>query len=310
MPNAHGGRDRRPVLVTGVPRSGTTWLARWLAGGRGMALAGREPMNPRAGQYALGGTLDGWARLTTLTGRQRRALVTAYRGLNPWVYSRYGARQWKAPWPGTRLVVKDPFALLSVPAVVAETRALPVVVYRHPAAVLASYRRMGWHPDLAELRAVLEPLGGSWSTALPADEAMGEAEGTEAMRQAEAMARFWAVLHDLALDDLDATRTDAVVVAHHEIAASGRAGGLRLAERLGVGWTGEMERELAKESGRDPLTEVSETQPHTVLHDFERPPAEVAEAWRSRLDPAEVALVERLTEETRRRVEERRFRLT
>ena len=64
------GRNRRrgrPILVTGVPRSGTTWLARLLAGSPGTALAGREPMNPRGRQYALGGTLTGWARLSDLT---------------------------------------------------------------------------------------------------------------------------------------------------------------------------------------------------------------------------------------------------
>ena len=46
-----------PILVTGVPRSGNTWLARLLATSPGTAMAGREPMNPRGRQYALGGTL-------------------------------------------------------------------------------------------------------------------------------------------------------------------------------------------------------------------------------------------------------------
>ena len=61
---------RRPILVTGVPRSGTTWLARWLAAGAGMALPGREPMNPHGRSYALAGTLTGWVRLSEPTPRQ------------------------------------------------------------------------------------------------------------------------------------------------------------------------------------------------------------------------------------------------
>ena len=37
-------------------------------------------MNPRGKQYALGGTLDGWTRLTDPTPRQRLLLRAAYRG--------------------------------------------------------------------------------------------------------------------------------------------------------------------------------------------------------------------------------------
>ena len=91
----------RPILVTGVPRSGTTWLARLLALSPATALAGREPMNPRGRQYALGGSLDGWARLTDPSPYQRFLLRSAYRGWNPMVYSRFGTRQWAGPLPQT-----------------------------------------------------------------------------------------------------------------------------------------------------------------------------------------------------------------
>ena len=72
-----------PILVTGVPRSGNTWLARLLARSPGTALAGREPMNPRGRQYALGKTLHGWTRLTEPTTRQRFLLRTRLPGLEP-----------------------------------------------------------------------------------------------------------------------------------------------------------------------------------------------------------------------------------
>jgi len=146
---------RVPLLVTGMPRSGTTWLARLLASARGTALTGREPMNPRGRQYALAGTLSGWARLTTLSRKQEAALSRAYAGRTPWVYSRYGHRQWAALVPRTRIVVKDPFAMLSIPAIHRVTTAQPVLIYRHPGAVLTSYQRMGWAPDVEELRPIV-----------------------------------------------------------------------------------------------------------------------------------------------------------
>ena len=220
----------QPILVTGVPRSGTTWLARLLAQAPGTALAGREPMNPRGRQYALGGTLDGWARLRRLTPRQRLLLRAAYRGWNPMVYSKYGTRQWAGPLPGTRVVVKDPYALLSMPAVTAATGALPVLVYRHPGAILASYRRVTWRPRLDELAVI---------TRSPEVRALGldlpdVPEGSDPITAAE-MGVFWSVLHELALHDVAAS--GAVVVAHAELASGGEAAGRGLAERLGLRWS-------------------------------------------------------------------------
>src|SRR4051794_16992381 len=138
-----------------MPRSGTTWLGRLLAGAPGTTLVGREPMNPHRGQYRLGGTLDRWVELRVPTRRQARLLRRAYHGRSPLVYGRYGRRQWAAALPSVRTVVKDPFAMLSLPCVARTTGAQVVLLYRHPGAALASYRRMGWTPDLDELRPVL-----------------------------------------------------------------------------------------------------------------------------------------------------------
>ncbi len=227
-----------PILVTGVPRSGTTWLARWLARGGGMALTGREPMNPRGNQYGLAGTIDGWVRITQPRQRQVRALRRTYSGVSPWAYSRYGTRRWAAALPWTRLVVKDPFALLSIPFVAHHTGAQPVLIFRHPGAVLVSYRRMGWQPDLAELRAVVEELSQNSAMELPSLPPRLDA-GT-----AEAMGYFWACLHEIALTDAVATGTDLLVVAHHELATAQVPEARRFAGRLSVRWTSAMEGEL------------------------------------------------------------------
>lgn len=294
-----GRRDHRrgqPILVTGVPRSGTTWLARLLAGSPGTALAGREPMNPRGRQYALGGTLAGWARLTDLTPRQRRLLRLAYRGWNPWVYSRFGTRQWAGPFPHTRLVVKDPFAMLSLPSVVRATGALPVLVYRHPGAVLASYRRMQWQPDLEELGAIVAAVrsagGGEQLPDLPA---RGETS------PAEEMGLFWSVLHELAL--ADAAQSGLVVVSHTELATGGVVAGETLATRLGLSWSPAMAEELSNEAPSAPVKSEQ-------LHNFDRAPAAVAEEWRAKLTSPETERIEAVTEGTRARLEAVRLTLS
>jgi sulfotransferase family protein len=285
-----------PILVTGVPRSGTTWLARLLATADRVALAGREPMNPRGKQYALVHTLDGWTRLQRPIGRQRWALRTAYRGLNPWLYSRYGRRQWAAPLPWTRLVVKDPFAMLSLPVVASVTGARVVLLYRHPGAVLASYRRMGWRPDLDELRPLVDQARDS---GLPV---AGLPAGTDA-GSPEAMGWFWGALHAIALHDLAAV-PDAIVLSHEEVATGGPRVLARLFETLSLSATAATGKEYAKESAAPATVRAGQ------LHNFDRSPTDVANAWRSTLLPGELEAVEAATTTVRDRLEQQRLRLT
>jgi len=285
----------RPILVTGVPRSGNTWLARLLALSPGTALAGREPMNPRGRQYALGGSLDGWTRLTDPSPYQRFLLRTAYGGWNPMVFSRFGARQWAGPLPQTRVVVKDPYALLSLRTVAAATGATPVLVYRHPGAVLASYRRVSWSPRLDEVAAIAgTPEVRSLGLDLP-EVPQGSTPVT-----AHEMGIFWSVLMELAL--ADAADTNTLVVSHAELASGGERAGRALADRLQLRWSPAMTAELTKQSsGREVLS--------GQLHNFDRAPADVAEEWRAKLSDYEIEAVEQVSARALARVEAARLRL-
>ncbi|MGL5825283.1 MAG: sulfotransferase [Nocardioides sp.] len=284
-----------PLLVTGVPRSGTTWLARLLSMAPGTALAGREPMNPRGRQYALSGTLGGWTRLELPTSRQRRALRATYRGINPRTFGRYGRSQWRAPWPGTRVVVKDPFAMLSVPCIAAVTGARAIQLYRHPGAVLASYRRMGWHADVAELR----PFG---EAADRAGALVGElwAQDPAELNDTDAMGVFWSVLTTIALDGLAQT-SGAIMVAHREVAAGGLVASARLFDELGLEFSDDARAEL------DRIGTANTDQ--QSLHRFDRNPADVADAWKKHLSAADLTRIELITQPVRDRVEGARLRL-
>jgi len=253
-------------------------------------------MNPRGRQYALGKTLDGWARLTELTPRQRFLLRAAYHGWNPFVYSRFGLRQWAGPLPGTRLVVKDPYAMLSMPAVARATGAVPVLVYRHPGAILASYRRVKWQPRLDELARIVANAGLSErGLLLPEFPRPGEAS------PAEEMGVFWSALHEFAL--ADTPTSGAVIVSHTELAAGGVEAGRALAGRLGLAWSQAMSAEFSKESSSGPVDA-------TQLHNFDRAPAAVAEEWRSKLADVDVERIERVASGTLAKVEAARTRLT
>lgn len=292
-------RTSGPVLVTGMPRSGTTWLARLLAAAPGTALTGREPMNPRGRQYALAGTVSGWARILSPTDAQKRAVLRSHRGWTPLVYSRYGRRQWAAPLPGVRVIVKDPFAMLSMPGLARVSGAVPVLVYRHPAAALASYRRMGWEPDLTELQPIVR-----------AHQAEGHAAELTALdlpapgevSPAEAMGLFWAALYTMALSDLEQPGLGAVVVAHEEIAGGGAEAARALFDELGLTWS---DRVLAELQGRPRASAPDNAR----LHRFDRAPAEVAQSWRATVPAAEIEVIEQVTAGVRERLAQRRRRL-
>lgn len=282
-----------PILVTGVPRSGTTWLARELAQARRTALPGREPMNPRGSQYALGATLDAWVRLTDPSSRQRRILRRSYSGRNLMVYSRYGHRQWAASLPWTRVIVKDPFAMLSIPAVAGITGATPVLVYRHPAAVLASYRRMGWTADLEEAQAVINGTKlGLRGLRMEADRKYSDAER---------MAQFWSILNEVALEDV-LTLGSGFVVSHGQYASGGEPARQRLFALLDLG-SPPAERSAVELEGS-----VGSRVP-VGLHDFDRSPESVAVAWRSDVDRVEVDIIEQIAGPTFERLERARVAL-
>ena len=287
---------RYPILVTGAPRSGTTWLARLLATAPGTVLAGREPMNPRGNQYALAHTVRGWVSLDAFDGRQRRVIRSAYRGLNPMVYSRYGRRQWAGPLPRSRMIVKDPFAMLSLGAVVDATRATAVLVYRHPGAVLASYRRMGWKPDLEELQPIVARYRNERGMEIEDLPASGD------VSEAESMGCFWGALYDIAL--WHAARIPAVtIVSHEELATGGVASGRRLLDHLGLRWNGDAATELSQQGSARSVAKSD-------LHNFDRAPASVAGEWRTKLEPGEIDVIERTTQRVRANIELFRLPLT
>lgn len=148
------------VLVTGCPRSGTTFLGRVLATAPGVAYL-HEPLNPDCGVPAardrfadldrpeLAELAQQVEQLLELRGRLRGAvyptdsravrlakLVLKGRGPVNLAAARILRRH-------DHVLVKDPFAMNSIPWFEAHG-CTTLLLVRHPAAVAASFRRLGW----------------------------------------------------------------------------------------------------------------------------------------------------------------------
>jgi hypothetical protein len=253
-------------------------------------------MNPRGRQFALGGTLSGWTRLgDDVTTRQRRTLRRVYQGREPRVYSRYGVRQYSAALPQVRVIVKDPFALLSLPVVTEVTGAVPVVLFRHPGALLHSYRRMGWRPAVDENRR----LG------ITARDVPPPPSGADP-HQVEVMAWFWSACYDNVLDDLDRTPA-AVLVDHAELATGGDPALSTVMTTVGIAGQ-RLEQTRAHAPATVLLGRRRSTKP--TLHNFQRSASEVAEGWRETFTSREVELLDRLAGPTWAALRSRRLDLS
>lgn len=151
------------MLVTGCPRSGTTFVGQSLSRHRSTDYF-HEPLNPLCGLPSVETEYLDLADARASVSRREFEQLLDYR---PMLRSATFARdtRWRRgakaitgsrgpanlrlarvnPW-SANVVVKDPFAVLSIPWLVEQHDFRSVAVVRHPAAVAASFERLGWDP--------------------------------------------------------------------------------------------------------------------------------------------------------------------
>jgi hypothetical protein len=151
--------DRRPILVTGTHRSGTTWVGRMLTLSRQahyihepfasmyerawadpppttryLYLRAGQPSTLEADLDRITGLRPPWMHVARRAGGARNALRLSQEALQVAVARRRGARA----------LIKDPFALLLAEWISARSQADVIVLVRHPAAFVSSVKRLGW----------------------------------------------------------------------------------------------------------------------------------------------------------------------
>ena len=159
------GGPAGPILVTGIPRSGTSWVGRVLCASGRLTYV-NEPLNPlhppgqspgvlRAPvrhryQYITEDDDSEYLQAFQDTIRLRyHPLAELARNRRPYDLLRL-AKYWSSftvgRLLGRRALLDDPFAALSVAWFARRLGCQVAVVVRHPAAIVASRKRMGWKP--------------------------------------------------------------------------------------------------------------------------------------------------------------------
>jgi hypothetical protein len=158
------------LLVTGLPRSGTSWVGKMLEASRQVVYV-NEPLNPRHPPGRSPGVLDGEVthRFQYICADNEQAWLPAFqrtlalrygvgrelrRNRGPYDLARlakYATSFTTGRWRGRRAMLDDPYALLAVPWLAERFGVRAVVLVRDPVALVGSYRKLNWHIHLDEL---------------------------------------------------------------------------------------------------------------------------------------------------------------
>jgi hypothetical protein len=188
-----------------------------------------------------------------------------------------------------RPLVKEPHAVFSAPWFSSRLGSDVVVTVRHPAAVVASWKRLGWSFDFnnlltqpALLRDWLEPFETEMRAALepPAD-------------LVDRVALLWHVIYDV-VGEHRKRFPEFHVVRQEDLSRNPTDEFRRLYGQLRVPFTSDVEHTVASASSRDNPKETQVESPHETRLDS------IANlgSWRTRLSPEELNRIRRRTERT------------
>lgn len=162
--------SRQPVVVTGMPRSGTSWVGKILQASRELVYV-NEPLNPEHPPGHSPGVLNAhiahryeyicadneprWLPAFLDTVRLRYHFVAELRAnRRPYDLARmvkYGTSFTLGRFTNKRALIDDPFALMSVPWLVERLGSQAIILVRDPVALAGSWRALGWQADMYDL---------------------------------------------------------------------------------------------------------------------------------------------------------------
>jgi hypothetical protein len=242
-----GARSHGPIHVAGMARAGTSWVAEMLRAAGGFVHL-NEPFNPKRppGQspgilnapvpvgyvYVAGHNADLFRPALHDTFRFRYRHLAELRRNHSWFdlakMAKYSTAFTMGALRGRRPLLDDPYASLAAPWIAEEFDGQVAVLVRHPAAMVASYRKLGYRAhfrhflDQPQLMAdYLEPWRAEMEALVETDDRVLQ------------VATFWTMLHSVLSDMVD--RSDRLhVVRYEDLCADPEGEYERLFTRMGL----------------------------------------------------------------------------
>lgn len=290
----------QPLLVTGAHRTGTTWVGKMLAAG-GFAYIS-EPLNVLHRPGVMGAPVRNWYQYITRENeaeylpafqktlalrygalaeikslRSRRDLLRMGRDLGIFLHGRVTRQP---------ALLKDPFAVFSLPWFAERLNCRVIVTIRHPAGFASSLKKLNWPFDFKDLleqpllmRDHLEPFRADMERSRP-DDIIGQS------------ALLWRMVYRV----VHATREripSILIVRHEDLSLDPVAGYARVFEALGLAYTDKVQETIRNSSSSENPAELSNRKTHSVKLDSRAN----LENWKKRLAPDEIKRIRDLTED-------------
>ena len=290
-----------PILVTGAHRSGTTWVGKMLAADPLIAYIS-EPLNVLHHPGIFGAKVPHWYQY--ICDENESEYLSAFQQLLDFDYHLWDeirsirslkdflrlGRDFRifsnGLIHGQRLLIKDPFAVFSVPWFAEKLNCKVVITVRHPAAFANSLNRLNWPFDFNDLldqsllmRDYLEPYRDEMQS-IKSDDIVGQA------------AHLWKVVYHLVHSTRE-LNPDFIVVRHRDLSRDPVNGYRALYASLGLDYTARVEEIILDSSSPDNPVELPRRKTHSVKLDS----LASVDNWKKRLTADEIKRVREITEE-------------
>jgi hypothetical protein len=295
-----GLEGRRPILLTGMPRSGTTWVGRILAAGGDVGYI-NEPFNLAVSPGSFRVPARHWYAYVT-TETEAEYLPTLARGLRfdyPLAHElrrcrnrtdlHHTLRSWRefARSRERRPLVKEPHAVFSVEWFVERLGSDVVFMVRQPLAVVSSWKRLGWSFDFANL---LEQSALMRDWLFPFESEM-RAALSPSWTLVERVALLWRIIYSTVEDE---RLPQVQLVRHEDLSAHPERRYEELFHALDLPYTSDVARAVSKSTAAGNPAEIRLERPHETQLDSKAN----LQNWRHRLTGDEIARIRELTTET------------
>jgi len=297
-----------PILVTGAHRSGTTWAGRMLAADADIAYIS-EPLNVLHRPGVFRAKVKYWYQY--ICAENESEYLPAFLSLLGFDYHlmdeirairsrkdflRMGRDFmifYNALEHGQRALLKDPFAVFSVPWFAKRLDCKVVITVRHPAAFASSLQRLNWNFDFKDLldqpllmRDHLEAYR-EQMLSIKADDVIGQAS------------LLWKMIYNSVHTTLRQAQGDALslnpdfkLVRHEDYSRDPVNKYRELYSTLGLDFTKRVEKFVMNSSSSDNPSELSLKKTHSVKLDS----AATIKNWRKRLSEEELKRIRQMTE--------------
>ncbi len=295
--------NRRPILVTGAHRSGTTWVGKMLAASPQLAYIS-EPLNVLHRPGVLRAVVGHWYAYICSNNEElylpglQETLAFRYHALAELKSLRSRKdlgrmiRDWSIFTCGRLLnrqpLLKDPFAVFSAPWFAERLNCRVVITVRHPAAFASSLKRLKWNFNFSDLLAqpllmecLLEPYRKEMQNIMAAPhDVIGQAS------------LLWRIIYQV-VARYQETNPAFLVIRHEDLSIDPQSGFSQLYAKLGLPFTSRVQNKIQQSSSAENPRELSKHTVHTVHLDSRAN----LENWKKRLQPEEIDRIRRMTQD-------------